>query len=133
MAKRIKLDNQRIALESVDFKRIPKSSENSKPFLEDKILDFVIDDDSVFILYERTFYAVPASIMNLSIKFTYRASFNKEKTEFLSESEDKESIARKIIKNTNICSVASLVIANITSINSGNPLVTPPMFIENKQ
>lgn len=39
-------------------------------------------------------------------------------------------LARKIVNNTPLAAHASTIIANITSVNGGSPLVTQPSFIE---
>lgn len=138
MTKRIRLTNQKMALESVDFKRLPISSSPSKLKLLDEAVNFKIENGTVSFKYKRTICSEPQSSIFISIGFIYSASISEESLEILNQSSEKESgsnnelIIEKIINNTNLCSIASNLISNITMVNTNNPLVTPPMFIGDK-
>ena len=133
---KINLQNQRIALKSVDFKRYEASSVPTRLFVKDSVNDVLVNGNAISFTFKREAYFEPTSLFSISVEFIYIADISDDSIKAIEEEGKKldasyiKEISKMIINNTTIPSHASLVIANNTSLNGASPLVTQPSFIE---
>lgn len=132
LEKIINLQNQKMALEMATFEKKELVSKRTKAIVKDSIENIKIQGPSISFLFKRKADLEPASIFTLEIIFSYSASIDEESFKMMQQEgkslSDSDFIG--IVNNTAIPQNASLIISNLTSINGGNPLITPPMFIK---
>ncbi len=131
---KINLRNQKMALEKATFERKDFITKTIKVLIIDEIENLSIDGQSLSFLVKRKVTLDPQSVFNLEIVFSYSASIDEEtfKTMQSDGKELTESNLISIVNNSYIPQTASMIISNLTSINGGNPLITPPVFCKNK-
>lgn len=132
LEKIINLQNQKMALEMATFEKKDLVSKRTKAIVKDSIENIKIQGPSISFFFKRKADLEPASIFTLEIIFSYSASIDEESFKMMQQEgkslSDSDFIG--IVNNTAIPQNASLIISNLTSINGGNPLITPPMFIK---
>lgn len=130
--KNINLVDQKIALEKVLFERKDFVESFPKVDIKDKIEKVNISGQSINFEFHRVVKLIPSSIFTVEVVFSYSSIIENESFKMLQEEkrELKNADLINIVNNTNIPQTASMVISNLTCINSANPLVTPPMFIK---
>lgn len=128
----INLQNQKMSLEKATFEKKELVSKTTKAIIKDSIEDVKIEGPNFSFLFKRKVDLEPTSIFSLVIIFSYSASIDGESFTMMQNEEKSlsDSDFIKIVNNTTIPQNASLIISNLTSINGGNPLITPPIFIK---
>ncbi len=133
---KIDLINQKMALANISFSRFESSLTQPKLIVKDSVRNVAINGLDFSFSYVREARFEPTSFFDITIEFIYKATIQRESLIVLQnegrtfDTEYVEDLARKIVNNTPLAAHASTIIANITSVNGGSPLVTQPSFIE---
>jgi hypothetical protein len=130
----INLRNQKMALEKATFERKDFITKTIKVLVVDSIESLTINGQNLSFFVKRKVTLDPQSVFDLEIVFSYSASIDDESYKTM-QSEGKEFAENdyiSIINNSYIPQTASMIISSLTSINGGNPLITPPVFCKNK-
>lgn len=125
------LNNQRINLEKVVFTRIApvQATSNFKIVVLDEIKDLKVGNSDVEFKYLRSVKLDPNALFAVNVEFIYKATFD----EALPRDKVEKTINRDIeliVNRTTMPSVASQIIANLTAVNGGAPLVVNPSFVK---
>lgn len=132
MSTNIKLINQRISLERVVFEKKSFVQSSLKVVINDNIQNINVADQNISFEYHRLATLEPSSLFVVEVIFSYSSKIDDESFKNMKESNKKLSNNDfiGIINNTNLPQTASMIIANLTIVNGGNPLITPPMFVK---
>lgn len=135
----MKLEDQKISLSKAYFNEI-RNAENEGPYqiqMVDEIKDFSYSNKVVKLNYCRRVSLIPKSLFEVLVEFSYTAVAIVDSD--LAKKSDEEIAkmilekAEKLVNQTNMPSIASLIISNLTSVNGDNPLVTPPFATISKK
>ena len=124
------LNNQRINLERAVFNRVApiQTSNGFKVIVSDEVKDLRVGNGDVEFKYVRNVRLDPNALFVVSVEFLYKATFD----ESLPRDKVEKTITKEIelvINRTTMPSVASQIVANLTAINGGAPLVVNPSFV----
>lgn len=130
--KNFKLINQKISLEKAFFEKKNFVQETVNVIAFDRIENFQVIGQLIKFNFVRTVTLDPTSLFDVEVIFGYEAKIDDES--FIAITNEKRELkaddAIKFVNNTNIPQVAAMIIANLTSINGANPLITAPIFIK---
>lgn len=126
----INLNEQKIFMSRVSFERKNDLKGQFRIVAKDEIKDLFINEKEISLTYKRHVKLDPEALFDITVEFNYSAQFDAKSSESLKASNFKisEDTIIKIIEGATIPQNASLVISNLTFINGGNPLITPPSF-----
>lgn len=135
MSQKINVVNQKISLDEAQFKRLPPAKIPARAVLLDEILDFNLKGNTIGFKYKRLLKVDPESIYQVFVSFSYESEISEESAVVLRSAgkfnvEYLKEKAPSIAESTQLCSVASQIISNLTSINGGRPFISPPVFIK---
>lgn len=133
---RIKFKNVTIALTNVIYERQPLSFDNKqggsfKVLVDDEVKIKAISENGINLSYIRKVDLMPEDYMSIKVEFDCVFHFDDESKKYYDS--DLQKITEfanlrkdEIIQNHNIVSRASLLVAQLTSNESLNPLITSP-------
>lgn len=119
-------------LENAIFNRVPPAQANGElnVLLEDRVDNIKVGLGEVEFNYIRNVKLNPYSLFDITLTFLYKATFDESFSKEKVEEALKKNI-EEVVNKTTMPAVASQIIANLTSVNGGAPLVVVPVFVKN--